>query len=181
MRDVRDAWLFTSIGRIDAYSEALPRSPITRWRGYRISGPQWFGDPADTGSTPMRTQTAGEPMRDRDMEGISAATSASATGKDAGGPGNASGSSDDERRRRESLDVPPDNGISRSPSPDGALPERELPQSPQDPQNPILSPNVARKPPPGWDRERDREDARIDRINEADQAARDRGSLPPRA
>jgi hypothetical protein len=129
------------------------------------------------------------------MLGINAATAASATAKDAGGPGKAGGSSDDERSAREELNVEPDNGKSqssagpeilnvepaRSPVPDSALPARELPRNPRNPQNPILSPYVARKTPPGWDRERDREDARIDRINEADQAARDRGSLPPRA
>jgi hypothetical protein len=105
------------------------------------------------------------------MEGTSAATTPSAAAKDAGGTGNASGSSTEDRPARERLDTP-DDSIFRSPNPNSALPERKPPQNPQ---NPIWRPNVAPKPPDDWDRG----EARAERRDPAYEPDRDDGSRLP--
>lgn len=109
-----------------------------------------------------------------DMEGIHAADAAqSVTGQGADGTGKPTGSS------APGLPSPDPESLltepARSPDPESALPARKPPQNPQNPQNLTLSPNVARKPPSG----RERDEARKERINEADQAARDGGSSLP--
>jgi hypothetical protein len=116
---------------------------------------------------------------------INAATSASANGKDAGVPGNASGSRDDERSELKKLNVEPDNGKSQSsadleslnveparpPVPHGTLRGRgPLQPAVQPGQVFNLEPEAASRNDP-----QTRADLREDRENEAA-----RGSLRPR-
>jgi hypothetical protein len=125
-----------------------------------------------------------------DREGIYAARSVTAIGAD--GEGKAGGSNAQKPPPGpESLDVQPDDGNfqssagpeslnveqARSPVPNSALPARDpLQPAVQPAQDFSLKPEATSRPDPEI-----REDLRDDRINEADQAARERGSLPPRA
>jgi hypothetical protein len=123
---------------------------------------------------------------------INAATVVSVTEIGAGGTGKAGGSNAQKPHPDPaSLDVQPDNGKSqsstspenlnvepaRSPVPDSALP----PRGPHEPADQPAQISTRTSEPANWPDPKSRAQARQDRIDEADQAARDGGSIPPRA
>jgi hypothetical protein len=128
-----------------------------------------------------------------DREGIYAARSVIAIGADGENEAGGSNAQTPPPSPASLLDVQPDNDNSqssadpgsinvkpaRSPVPDSALPEQKPPQPAEQPaQTFVPKPEAAKRPDPKI--QAARESAREDRINDADQAARDRGSIPQR-